>query len=57
MGGVMATKERTVDMRIRLPAELHKRLVASARRDRRSLNGQVQYVIERATEAMPKGAA
>ena len=35
---------------VRLPADLHRRLVELARRDRRSLNGEVVVLLERAAD-------
>jgi predicted HicB family RNase H-like nuclease len=35
---------------IRLPPALHRRLVELARRDRRSLNGEVVFLLERAAD-------
>ena len=40
--------ERKLTVSLRLPAALHRRLVELARRDRRSLNGELIVLLERA---------
>ena len=40
--------EAEVKLTLRLPASLHRRIVELARRDRRSLNGQLVVLLERA---------
>lgn len=35
-----------VQFTLRLPEDIHRRLVAAAKRARRSLNGQVVYILE-----------
>jgi predicted HicB family RNase H-like nuclease len=40
--------EHEVRLTVRLPAELHRRVVELARRDRRSLNGELVWLLERA---------
>ncbi|WP_436788631.1 Arc family DNA-binding protein [Yinghuangia sp. YIM S10712] len=39
---------------LRLPADLHKRLVEQARRDRRSLNSEIIHLLEAATASAPR---
>ena len=41
--------EQEVRLTIRLPADLHRRLTELARRDHRSLNGEMIALLERAT--------
>ena len=40
--------EHEIRLTIRLPADLHKRLADMARRDRRSLNGEMVALLEQA---------
>ncbi len=40
--------EDEVKLTLRLPAALHQQIVALARRDRRSLNGELVFLLERA---------
>ena len=40
--------EDEVRLTLRLPATLHQQIVALARRDRRSLNGELVFLLERA---------
>ena len=40
--------EAEVKLTIRIPAALHRQLVELARRDRRSLNGEIVVLLERA---------
>ncbi len=40
----------TKNVILRLPPELHSRLVALAKQKRRSLNGQIVYLLERALD-------
>ena len=39
-----------IKLTIRMPASLHRRLVELARRDRRSLNGELVFLLERAAD-------
>ena len=40
--------EAEAKLTVRLPADLHRRLVELARRERRSLNGELVWLLERA---------
>ncbi|MFF8536733.1 Arc family DNA-binding protein [Streptomyces sp. NPDC015532] len=42
--------------RIRLPSELHDRLAALAKRDRRSVNGEIVHLLEVALADRPESA-
>ncbi|MEU9139185.1 Arc family DNA-binding protein [Streptomyces sp. NPDC048404] len=42
---------------VRLPHELHDRLAALAKRDRRSVNGEIVHLLEAALSSHPKDVA
>jgi predicted HicB family RNase H-like nuclease len=45
----VSTKDDIKKFPLRLPIEVHRKLVAAAKRDRRSLNAQIIHLIERAS--------
>jgi predicted HicB family RNase H-like nuclease len=45
----VSTKDDIKKLPLRLPIEVHRKLVAAAKRDRRSLNAQIIHLIERAS--------
>jgi hypothetical protein len=47
--------EPEVKLTLRLPEALHRRLVELARRDRRSLNGELVVLLERAATRAERG--
>jgi predicted HicB family RNase H-like nuclease len=49
--------EHEAKLTVRLPASLHERLVALARRDRRSLNSEIVVLLERAAAEAERPAA
>jgi len=57
IGGEMTREGRVVGFLLRLPPELHDRLKALAARERRSLQGQILYLLERAMEVEQEGKA
>lgn len=48
-------EKRTVNLNVRMPADLHERVKRQAGRDMRSLNLEVLWLLERGLEAVQDG--
>jgi hypothetical protein len=55
IGGDVAEQDRIIRFVLRLSPELHERLRALAARERRSLHGQILYLLEQALDVEHEG--